>query len=179
MKKYNVILLVMTLFLSSCKKSEPKQDLVLDLYTDIHIINKNGENLLAPSNSNSINKNNIKIYYLINGKKTEVFNTQLDYPRQYMIYQVEAHSSSYPGEYLMRVYLNKDGLEKKEGIKETITYIEFNNTQTDTLVAQLHQYGSSVLTEKISYNGDVKWDITSIPKIEDNSFPGRFFKVVK
>ncbi len=179
MIKFNIFLLTMTLSIFGCRKSDSGEDLVLDLHTDMRLVNKSGENLLDPSTPNNFNTNTIKVYYLLNGQKIEMSNTNLDAPRQYMIYQVEAHSNNYPGEYLMRIYLNKDGIKNSSGAEEATTYIQWNNAQTDTLVTQIRRTGSSIFTEKISYNGVVKWDITSTPKIEDTSFPGRFFQIMK
>jgi len=160
-------------------KTNPRQEVILDLKSDILVVNKKEQNLLNPSTPNSLNKDSIKIYYLISGKKTEMFNKNLDAARQFMIFQVGAENDNYANEYFIRIFANEHGIINKDGHEIATTYIEWNNNDIDTLVAQIRRSGPSIFCEKISYNSVVKWDITSTPKIEDKSFPGRFFQVKK
>jgi hypothetical protein len=169
----------MVLGATSCKKSSPQGGVIIDLSNDIHVLSKDGQNLLDPVAPNSFKKEDIKIYYLINGQKTEIFNNQLDAPRQFMIFKVGADAKNYANEPLMRVFSNDNGVVNQDGNEITTTYIEWNSMDTDTLATQIRHAGASVFTEKVWYNGVVKWDLKSTPKVEDNSFPGRFFQIIK
>lgn len=175
----NVIFLtVAILTMTACKKPNGG-GIVLDESSDIRLLNPEGQNLLQPTTPNYLKKENIKLYYLVNGQKKEVLNPDLDSPRNFFIFQVGPESKHYSNEYLIRVFANADGELDETGKEKTTTYIEWNPTDIDTLVCLLRKPGKSVFCEKVWYNGVVKWDNTSNPKIKDESFPGRFFQVIK
>jgi hypothetical protein len=169
----------MVLGATSCKKSGPEGGVMIDLSNDIHVVSKDGQNLLDPVAQNSFNKDEIKIYYLINGKKTEILDNKLDAPRQFMIFKVGADAKNYANEPLMRIFSNDNGVVDQDGNEIATTYIEWNSMDTDTLVSQIRHSGASIYTEKVWYNGIIKWDIMSTPKVEDKSFSGRFFQIIK
>jgi len=180
MIKNGLFFAIIILCAFSCKKTNPGGGgVVFDLTNDIRVVNKDGQNLLDPSTQNSFKKDDIKIYYLINGLKTEMFNKNLDAPRQFMIFQVGADVKNYANEHLVRIFSNNKGVVDKNGNEITTTYIEWNSTDTDTLVTQIQRSGASIFNYKVWYNGIIKWDRTSMPRLEDKSFPGRFFQIIK
>ena len=79
----------------------------------------------------------------------------------------------------MQLFSSDKGVTSEDGKEIATTYIEWSSTNTDIITTQLHRSGPSVYIEKVWYNGIVKWDITSTPKVEDTSFPGRFFQIIK
>jgi hypothetical protein len=179
MTKNILYFILIVLFTSSCKKSNPDGGIVIDLSSDIRVVNKQGQNLLDPATQNSLHKENIKTYYLIDGIKTEMYDGRLDYPRQFKIVNVGPQSMKYPNESIFEIFANPKGVPDKNGDEITTTYIEWNNADTDTLVTQIRHAGASIFIKKVWYNGAVTWDITSTPTVEDKTFPGRFFQIVK
>ncbi|RLJ76841.1 hypothetical protein [Pedobacter alluvionis] len=179
MMQQNLLFAVMILCTIGCKKSNPSGGVLVDLTNIIRIVNKNGQNLLDPSTPGSFKKDDIKIYYLVNGQKTEIFDSKLDAPRQFTTFRVKEDYKMYPNEYMMQIYSNSKGVIDQNGNEIATTYIEWNNANTDVIITQLRRSGASVSIDKVWCNGVVKWDIASTPIIEDTSFPGRFFQIIK
>ena len=144
-------LIFLTLF-SSCTKSiddEPQQQANLAVGIDIGIRNANGEDLLNPSNPNSYKADNIKLYYLINGKKIEINDPKMATPRNFIIYEKD-------GEYRIGVTQNYSETESLP-----ITYIEWNPNETDTLQAEVYRNGGLIRSIKTWFNGELMWDAES------------------
>jgi len=143
MKPVTLMLISAMIFLS-CQ--EEKNSTNIDTHIEIAVVDKNGNDLLNPSAENSFKEENIKIYYLINGVVEEVFYPNLDYPRCFRIYERD-------GIYRMR--LSPNGNEKDEF---PVTYIKWNETDTDTVKCNFSRGDNSLICTKVWYNGVLMWE---------------------
>jgi len=139
-----IFLIFAVLFITSCKKE--KASLNLDGGIEISIKDNLGNDLLNPSTPNAFVENEIKIYYLVDGIKKEVFNANYDHPRNFILFEKA-------GEYLMG--LSPNGDEKEE---LPVTYIEWNAFESDTIQCHFSRTSNSVVCDKVWYNGALVWD---------------------
>lgn len=123
----------------SCSKSSDDAEYiskVLDIYGE----NSDGENLLG----NVYKEENIKLYYLNNGIVEEVYDTNMDTPRNFKFVDID-------GKLAIRVFANLND----ENFP--ITYLEWNEEDIDTI--RCHYYRSEddfvVYLDTVWYN-DVK-----------------------
>lgn len=146
MKKFIFIFAVITLF--SCSKNDEAGSLgsIIDAYVDFSIFNAQNEDLLNPDTPNYLNSNDIKIFYVIDGKKQEFYKDNLDNPKGYFIGEQE-------GIYYIRIFLNYEETEEKP-----ITYVQWGNTDTDTIQVLYKRPQNSILQDVIWLNGKQIWE---------------------
>ena len=143
-----IILTVTTLI--SCSKTDDmdvQYKYNLDASIEFSLFNAQNEDLLNPENPNHINTDDIRLYYVINGESQEFFKGNLDHPRGYMIEENE-------GIYRIRVFLNHAESENKP-----ITYVRWNDMDTDTIEVSYRRTQYSVLQDTIWLNGEQIWEI--------------------
>jgi len=176
MKKRNLksfTLLYLSLIICSCKQSQPIPGIDFDTTLDLLIINKDGKNLLDSNTIGYYNKKDIKIYYMINGQKTEVYNPTLDAPRNFYIFKNESK-----GEYYFRVFVNS-GADHEI----TSTYIQWRDNDIDTVKALIVRPSSNIIRcNKIWYNGIVTFDYDvskSYFVVWGDGYFKRFAKIIK
>jgi hypothetical protein len=112
------------------------------MMTFINVVDRQGNNLLNPSIEGSYNSKDIKIFYEINGEMTEFFEANLDMPRNFRIDPPE-----FERDYIMALVV---GAEK--------TVIQWNETEADTLQAEIFDDGRSLIVLKVYHQGELKWD---------------------
>lgn len=137
-----------TLFmLHSCDNSNP-EEFSNNISTGIEfsIFNSQNGDLLDPKNPNSLDVSNIKLFYVVNGEKQEVYNPNLTFPRNFKIFKHE-------NEYRIRIFLNNT-----ETTDKPITYIQWNSSDTDTIGANFDRTERSILKNKVWLNGDQVWE---------------------
>jgi len=125
----------------------------------------NGNDLLNPNNINAYSTDLIKIYYLKeNGDIEEIYNSNLDSPRNFKIITPEDSQENIYALYLTpNTYLTENA----------ITYIEWNNTETDTIKTN-YRYGDNyTICNKIWYNNVNVWTENT------NVNSGRLFEIIK
>lgn len=138
------LILITTMVLFSCQKEKESHN--IDTGIEITVFDSIGNDLLNPSNQNSYKENIIKIYYLINGVVEEVYYSNYDNPRNFIIYEKD-------GIYQMRLFPNAN--EKDE---LPVTYIKWNDSDTDTIKCCFSRTESSVICTKVWYNETLMWD---------------------
>jgi hypothetical protein len=138
------LMLISAMMLFSCQKE--KEAMNLDAGIEITVFDNNGNDLLNPSNQNSFKEQNIKIYYLINGIVEEVYYPNYDNPRNFSIYERDG---------IYRMGLSPNANEKDEF---PVTYIKWNETDTDTIKCSISRTESSVICTKVWYNETLMWD---------------------
>jgi len=84
MKTLLIILVMIPLLFTSCKKGSNEKSFK-DVGVGISYKNAEGMDLLDPSTPNYFSANNIHVYHLIKGVKTEVNNPMMDYPHDFRI----------------------------------------------------------------------------------------------
>lgn len=145
--------------LFSCK--DDNESFIVDTALDISIKDNKGSDLLDPNNPNSLNENDIKIIYEIDGEQIEVNKPNLDVSRGFFIHKVGS-------EYRIAIHLNTD-----KNTQYPVTYIKWNDTDTDTdtLKCEIERKnGNYEVCKKVWLNGEVVWDDYGIE---------RFIEIVK
>lgn len=145
MKKIIITLIVTTLF--ACSKSDDvnEQHYNLDASVEFSIFNTQNEDLLNPETLNHININNIRLFYVINGKSQEFYNGKLDFPRGYRI-------ETYKGIYIIKLFLNYSSEENN-----SITYVQWDNIDTDTIEVSYKKTKNAILQDTIWLNDEQIW----------------------
>jgi hypothetical protein len=146
MKNTLIILIVITFF--ACDKSkEPVDGFYLYAGLEFSVLNSQNEDLLDPENPNHLDVAKIKLFYVIDGETQEVYDADMDSPRNYRVFKHE-------NEYRIAVFLNCSETSDKP-----ITYIQWNNSDTDTIEAVYKRYHNSVLQNKLWLNGEQIWEL--------------------
>lgn len=136
------MILLLGMMALSCESENPTNAAVMDTGVEIAIYDTSGTDLLNPNNPNAFQAEEIKLFYKIDGERVEVFNPMMDYPRNFFIFQHE-------NEYRIRIFLNIN-----RNASRPVTYIQWNETDTDTLKAEFRYPNSSVISEKVWFNGE-------------------------
>ncbi|WP_321299679.1 hypothetical protein [Marinifilum fragile] len=155
--------IAIALLLFACSSDDEQHVAHFGLSFDFSVLDSDGNDLLNPNNENSFKESDIKLYYLINGEKKEVYNPNMDSPRNFFIYQEGSDA------YRIRIFLNDTESEEK-----TITYILWNNIDSDTISAEVYRNSKYNLTrmEKVWFNGQLIYELT------DNTTES-FYKLIK
>ncbi len=153
MKKF--ILLLSVIFLSSCRSGGDICCFNYSTSFDIIVKNSEGEDLLNPDTPNSLNTDKIKLFYLKNGVKEEVYYPNLDAPRHYSINLYEDN--------WYKIHILPNGLQSE---LLPVTYIEWNENDTDTIMCKIEHLDNAVLLKKLWYNNELKIDFSN-PQYSD------------
>jgi len=155
--------IIVFITMGSCKEDGNSQ-YNLDISIGLSVLDENGTDLLNPSNPSAYSENNIKIFYLIEGQKEEIFKPNLDNPRMFFIYENEE-----TGKYVMNLGPN-DAL----GDEYPITYIQWDEKDTDTLKCEFARGDNFTITTKVWLNDSVIWDVNG------DNFPDiRYAEIIK
>lgn len=136
---------------SSCEKSIPTN---VDIVTHLVVLDDQSRNLLSPDTPGFLKKEDIRIFYLKNGALEEVYHPNYTWPRNFDIIKNDL------GEYAM-ILVPDEGTSNGE---ITSTIIKWNDSNQDTLKAQMIRFESNVSVTSISkiwfndvllYDGDV------------------------
>ena len=148
MKKL-IIILATTSFFACNKSDEVSPQFNLDVIFELSVFNSQNEDLLDPATTNHYEEAGIKLFYEVYGEMIEVYDPNMDSPRNFMIYKHE-------NEYRIQVTLNYSDTSNKP-----ITYIQWNNNETDTLKVLLRRGDGFVLKRNVWLNGLEIWDWTT------------------
>ena len=147
MKKLLIILAVLTFY--TCDESNEMGEQYFNLYAGLEfsIVNLQNEDLLDPENPNRLDVDKIKLFYEINGEKQEVYNPNYDNPRNFTIFK-------HANEYRIGITLNHTETSDKP-----ITYVQWNESDTDTIEAIYVRTPRATIQEKLWLNGDFIWEL--------------------
>lgn len=167
------LMIAICMVLWGCEKGEkPVCCIAFDNEVIIRLVNTSQQNLLDPAVPGSFAKTGIRIYDLVEGQSGPVPSTGIE------VFKVDSSSKDFPNEYLVRVFTNIQNVQRGE-TKNMTTYIEWNKTDTDTIVCRINKPGGSVFCEKVWYNGAVVWDPSGNPPVNNKTSLGRFFQITK
>lgn len=144
------------LFFTSC--TDDNEQFIVDTAINISVKDVDEKDLLNPNNSNSLNQNEFKILYEINGEQIEVNDENLDYSKGFFVYKHE-------NEYRIRIFPNTD----KNDLYPT-TYIEWSKMDTDTIRCEIERKESSTICKKVWFNEELVWQAYDTE---------RFFDIIK
>jgi hypothetical protein len=148
--------------LIACGK-QTSHNVVIDTTIDIFVSNNSGANLLLNSTLNSIKVDSLRLFYLVNGEKSEIYNKDMDCPRNICF-------NSDIGKESIRIFPNDTETEEFP-----ITYIQWENGETDELKCHFVRLneGETVTCDKVWYNDVLMFPENAIPNF------GRAFKIVR
>lgn len=112
---------------------------IISLDTNISLKNAAGEDLLDPNNPNSYKESQIKTYYLIDGEE-KIADTE-----EFIFEDID-------GIYRLRVFVNSKGNDEFP-----ITYIDWNETDRDTIKSEIYKTDNNTTAINIWYNDELKW----------------------
>lgn len=145
-----IILTVATFSFLACSKSDESDEMDeqfnIDAKLEFSVFNTQIEDLLNPENPNHLNTSNIKILYVINDEIQEVYDPNTDNPRNFMLYKHES-------EYRIKIFLNHS-----ETADKPITYIQWNDSDTDTIEVSYQRTQNAILQNIIWLNGEQIWE---------------------
>lgn len=127
---------------------------------EFSVFNSQDVDLLDPTTPNHLEEDDIKIFYEIDGKMIEVYESHLDHPRKLFIFEHE-------NEYRIRVFLNHSDTSD-----EPITYIQWNDDDTDTVKATFERAKNYLRISKVWLNDTEIWDMSS-------GWENQHFKLIK
>ena len=149
MRTTTIIFLFLIVLFSFCSKKDDNndstkstKDVIVDEATIIGYKNVLGQDLLDTATQNHFSTDNIHVYYLINGIKTEVNYPGLDYPHNFFISKDNSLNQNF-----LTIFLETD-----------TTLLELNKNITDTITCVIEKSNSSMIVRKVWYNGILKWD---------------------
>ena len=144
--RYLLIILTATLLFSCDKSDEPIKGIIVDTAIEFSVLNSQNEDLLNPETPNHIDTEGIKLFYVIDGETQGVYDSSRNYPRNFLVFKHE-------NTYRIRVFLNDADTADK-----SVTYIQWNDNDTDTIEAIFKRPTNGILVEKIWLNGEHIWE---------------------
>jgi hypothetical protein len=148
MKKLIIYIAVFSFF--ACSKSdEMNLQFYLDRSFEFSIFSSQNEDLLDPATTNHYEATEIKLFYKVDGEMIEVYDSNMEFSRNFLIYKHE-------NEYRIRVFLNDTSISEKP-----VTYIKWNNNDTDTIEAIFERNEHLLRKRKVWLNGLEIWDWTT------------------
>jgi hypothetical protein len=114
----------------------------IDTNISIHYIDKDGKDLIGTSEM--FKKENIDIYYVINGVAERVNNPSLDLPENFRV-------SDESGQRILTLFPNTSS-------DVSLTIIEFNKTIRDTIECKINNNDCGIFCTEVKYNGIIKWN---------------------
>jgi hypothetical protein len=146
MKKILVLLAALSLF--GCNKTT-ENSTVLDVGFEFSVFNAQNEDLLDPATNNFYDEKEIKLFYKVGGEVNEVYLAGTDNPRNFKIFKHEK-------EYRIGIVMNH--IETSE---KTVTYIQWNDSDTDTIETTFESSRNDPKKRKVWLNGVEIWDWTT------------------
>ena len=136
-----ILFALILLFAVGCNKDDDCGCTIISLDANIAITNSDGDDLLDPNNLNSYKKGDIKIYHLINGEQKRAGIDDIIYEDVDSIYRY-------------RTFVNYEGNDEYP-----ITYIDWSETDRDTIKSEIYRTDNQTRVIKIWYNGELMWDV--------------------
>lgn len=133
--------------LSSCKKKLCCA-LPANLNFKIFVQNAQSQDLLNPQTKDAYPTDDVKVFYLNNGKKELAFEGNLDHP-QFWDIAMDSISGNY--------FLSVRASNHRNSQGQSTTLIQWKYHDTDTTVCQFRGDGHDPI-KKIWYNGTLVWD---------------------
>jgi hypothetical protein len=154
-----IIFFAAIMLITSCSDKEEQDQFIVDRSISMTVKDVNGNDLLDPEFSGSLNENSIKLFYVIEGIAIEAYDGHLDYPR---MFKIDKHTN----EFRITVFPNT-----AKGEEFPITYIQWDEFDTDTIGCKVFRDINREIITEVWFNGEKKW--------EDSELTERFIEVIK
>ncbi|MEM8966429.1 MAG: hypothetical protein AAGE93_08415 [Bacteroidota bacterium] len=132
----------------------------IDVGVEFTVKSQAGVDLLDPASSDAFSEDDIWLYYLVDGETKRYHQSNLDAARGITVYQNSNQQS-----YVIDVFPNT-----AESEEFPVTYIQWNENDTDTLRCEFERTGNSTVCTRVWFNGELK---------RDPSIAERVFEVTK
>jgi len=137
----------------SCSKDDERDGpFIIDNGITLTFTNKNGEDLLNPETPDHYNFEEMRLYYLIDGTKEEVYNPLMSTPRRLGLI-----TETTPLQLGIGTYDGKEGAVStdKDGVTTgySVAYLELNSETVDTIKTEWITNGRYFVNTKTWYNG--------------------------
>lgn len=165
MKTKTLIFIMSTLILGCSNDNETTQEKInLNNEVDLVLKNSSNEDLLNPITNGYFSFENIKLYFNVNGVKQEVYDKNLDFPRNLKLGERSQGN-------VLVIYTNSlDNklISEENGIKivENITYLELSTAITDTIKTYAELNSGNFTITKVWYNNTLVWENNNPKLIE-------------
>lgn len=137
-KLTKTLALLISFFILGCSDDIGK--IIYSTGVNISVKNATGEDLLDPQIPVSFKEEMIKTYYLVNGEERLADTEEFIYEDAQGIYR-------------LRVFLNYEGTDEFP-----ITYIDWHETDRDTIKSEFYKTDTKVIVTKIWFNNELKWN---------------------
>lgn len=152
-----IFFILSTLFFASCN-SDSNEQVIVDRVIHISVKDSDGNDLLNPNFSNSLNQDEFKIFHEINGEQVEFYEKDLSNPKGFIVYE---HENEYRISVTATIGTNDP---------YTTMYIKWSEMDTDTLKCEIDRKGSSEICKKVWFNNELVWKAYATE---------RFFEITK
>lgn len=147
MKNLFLLFITFTLITSCTDKEEEQNSDHIQSAITLIIKNSEGDNLLNPTTTNSINTSKIKVFYLVDGEKVEYSEAYLAYPKGYRVLEEQ-------NEYKIIIFTDNANASTKE-----TTFIQWSENDEDKIDVLYEKIESSLFISKVWINGqDLLYD---------------------
>ncbi len=149
MKPVLLLALLFVLPMYNCKKNNNLRE-AINYSVQIFVENRSGQNLLDPNTPGYFKEENIRMYWLVDGKEELFYYPHLDHPFGLVVAKELGQANA---------YLNIYSVNHKAKENPTTTYIDWGNGDRDTVLAKmtLNPGGDKYqLVEKVWINGTLQ-----------------------
>jgi hypothetical protein len=142
---------LMCWLLISCDSKDQRDETVIDTNIEISVT-RNAVDLLNAQNQDAFHEKNIRLFHMLNGSRVDINDPKLDYPKGFMIYQRDK-------EYRMRIF-PYSGIDASHNLIDNLptTYIQWNETDVDTITCALERKSNSAVCKKVWFNTKLVWE---------------------
>lgn len=148
--KSTFCLFILAILSASCKENEQPHFVNIDRMAFITVVDEQGNNLLDPNQDGAFDPKDIKIFYERDGEMEEFYEGHLDMPRNFRIDPPEFGS-----DYLIALVLDSEK-----------TVIQWNEAEADTIQAEIHDAGASIMVQKVFYQGQLMHELPAMSRRE-------------
>ncbi len=150
---FKFLLAALVAILLACDKPQgPSFIIANDIY--IKALNEDGIDLLDPISSVALDLSEVKVYYDLDGVKTEINRSNMDFPQMFLIEEPSENSDNYR----ILLFLNSE-----DDSNITTTYFEWNSSRTDVFKAMIERGQNGIINRKIWLNENLICDVEVSP----------------
>jgi len=141
-----IYLFVFLVVIAACTSTMEQANFNLDTAIEIVVVDEANTDLLNPDNPDAFKQENIRTFHLKNGVTEEVYDSNMDAERGFLIYEQAE-------QFHLRLFPN-------DAQKETfpITYIQWTEGNVDTIKCQYRRGNNFVICSKVWVNNELAWE---------------------